>query len=205
MLQKIKDLRRFTIEAKDGEIGSIHDFLFQENNWSVRYVVVDPRKYLPGRKVLIIPEALGKPGVNLEVFPVMLTNEQIENSPDMDWAEPVSKEMEEKLHTFFGWPPYWIPEESGTAVFPKSDSGDKKREVREKPGEGESNLRSLNEVGDYSFNAIDGDIGEVSDFVVDDDDWKIRYMVVDTSEWLPGGRLLSRRTGSIASIGPITR
>ena len=41
-----------SIGAKDGHIGAVHDLYF-DDQWIVRYLVVDTRKWLPGRKVLI--------------------------------------------------------------------------------------------------------------------------------------------------------
>ena len=50
-----------TIDALDGEIGSVHDLYFDDQTWSVRYLVVDTGKWLSGRKVLVSPEAIVKP------------------------------------------------------------------------------------------------------------------------------------------------
>ncbi len=190
MLREIKDLRGFTIEAKDGEIGTVHDFLFQGENWTIRYLVVDTGKFLPGRKVILIPDVLGKPDEDEGIFPVDLTKKQVEDSPPIDWAEPISRQLEDKIRLYFGWSPYWVPEQAGTAVFPKSASGEKKREVKERPGPEEPELRSLNEVENYEIKAADGEMGEVEDFLVDDDSWIIRYMVIDTGKWLPGRKVL---------------
>ena len=50
-----------TIDALDGKIGSVHDVYFDDQTWSLRYLVVDIGKWLPGRKVLVVPEAIVKP------------------------------------------------------------------------------------------------------------------------------------------------
>jgi PRC-barrel domain protein len=55
MLRKMKDLKSFAIGAKDGDIGEVYDFIFDDKNWTVRYVVADTQRWLPGRKVLISP------------------------------------------------------------------------------------------------------------------------------------------------------
>ena len=41
MLNRAKELKRFTIDATDGEIGQAIDFYFDEDRWTVRYIVVD--------------------------------------------------------------------------------------------------------------------------------------------------------------------
>lgn len=41
MLRKMKDLKGFAIGAKDGDIGEANDFIFDDKNWTVRYLVAD--------------------------------------------------------------------------------------------------------------------------------------------------------------------
>ena len=50
-----------TIDAVDGEIGSVDDLYFDDQTWSVRYLIVDTGKWLSGRKVLVAPDAIVKP------------------------------------------------------------------------------------------------------------------------------------------------
>ena len=80
MLLSIRHLSSFTIEAEDGNIGQVYSFLFDDRTWAIRYLVVDTGKWLPGRKVLIVPSALGRPVGWLRVFPVELTREKIRQS-----------------------------------------------------------------------------------------------------------------------------
>ena len=61
MLRNIKELYNYTLEAEDGEIGRCKDFLFDDERWTMRYMVADTGKWLPGKKVLVSPISLGKP------------------------------------------------------------------------------------------------------------------------------------------------
>jgi sporulation protein YlmC with PRC-barrel domain len=58
MLHKVKDLQGDAILARDGELGSVDDLYFDEDGWDVRYVVVNARRWVPGRKYLISPVAI---------------------------------------------------------------------------------------------------------------------------------------------------
>ena len=51
MLRSIKDIQGYVLGAQDGEIGRCSDFLFDDKNWTVRYIVADTQKWLPGRRV----------------------------------------------------------------------------------------------------------------------------------------------------------
>ena len=61
MLRNFKDLRGYAIRATDGVIGKVDDFYFDDEDWGIRYLVVDTGSWLSGRKVLISPIALGSP------------------------------------------------------------------------------------------------------------------------------------------------
>ena len=43
----------YHIEATDGEIGHVEDFLVEDSSWAIRYMIVDTRNWWPGRKVLV--------------------------------------------------------------------------------------------------------------------------------------------------------
>jgi hypothetical protein len=200
MFLSIKNLSQYKIEATDGGLGQVHSFLFDDRHWAIRYLVVDTGTWLPGRKVLIAPSALGKPEAPIDAFPVELTREQIKNSPDIDTENPVSRQKEIELHRYFGWAPYWelgavdpiatpytpvVPPTSHESKEEQPDSESKKIEEKVNP-----HLRSSKEVTGYHIHAEDGEIGHIEDFLVDDVDWVIRYMIVDTKNWLPSKKVI---------------
>jgi hypothetical protein len=187
MLRSIKDLRGYTIRALDGDIGRVHEFYFGDQSWIIRYLVVDTSAWLPGRRVLLSPEALGQPDWERYVLPVGLTKGQVEHSPSIDEDKPFSRKMEGDLHVYYGWRPYW----SGWTSVAAASAVEAAREEREDEQEwADPNLRSTREVIGYHIQARDGEVGHVEDFVADDVGWGIRYLVVDTHNWLPGKKVL---------------
>lgn len=175
----------YKILVSDGEIGNVHDFFFNDEEWFVRYMVVNTGFWILGRKVLVSRHAFEQPVWSLKVFPVSLTKEKVKNSPDVDLDKPVSRQYEERLHEHYQWPVYWNMSAAmpGWPVFyipPELF-------VKEKPPEGgkeeESHLRSTRELLGYRVSASDGEVGEVKDFMVEDDDWLLRYMLVKTGNW----------------------
>lgn len=189
MLRSLKSMTKFEIEATDGTFGTVSDFLFDDESWTVRYLVADTGKWLPGRKVLIAPSALDQPTWELETLPVTLTRKQIENGPDLGDNRPVSRQHQIDLYQYFGWPPYFQPTGYFTPPTPPPPPSLFSKEEQEELNEGaDPHLRSMREVDGYHIEATDGDIGHVEDFIVDDEQWRIRYLVVDTRNWLPGGR-----------------
>src|ERR1044071_5468601 len=49
-VNNVKKLWGKPVDASDGPIGSVHDLYFDEQTWSIRYLVVDTGTWLPGRK-----------------------------------------------------------------------------------------------------------------------------------------------------------
>ena len=107
MLQVISPLKGFAIEASDGRIGSVVDYLFEDASWKVRWLVIDCGTRLTGRKVLIHPSAISREDLEQQKFVVALTKAQVEDSPKLLEDQPVSQQMENLLYTYYGWDPLW--------------------------------------------------------------------------------------------------
>ena len=73
MLQVGSALEGYAIEASDGRIGTVSDFLFDDRTWKVRWLVVDTGTWLTGRKVLIHPSAIGRADYERRELSVSLT------------------------------------------------------------------------------------------------------------------------------------
>lgn len=92
MLRSIRELQGYGIEATDGLIGRIHEMLFHDDRWAIRYLVVDTGEWLPGRKVLISPISVETISAGVGRVALHLDREQIRHSPDISVEEPVSRQ-----------------------------------------------------------------------------------------------------------------
>src|SRR3546814_2187240 len=54
-LRSAVEVEGYHVAASDGEIGHIDDFLVDDTDWSLRFLVIDTRNWLTGRKVLVAP------------------------------------------------------------------------------------------------------------------------------------------------------
>ena len=59
MLWNASAIDGYAIEASDGRLGTVCDFLFDDTSWLVRWLVADTGTWLSGRKVLLPPSVLG--------------------------------------------------------------------------------------------------------------------------------------------------
>ncbi len=209
MLRHSSAINGYAIEASDGDIGAVSDFLFDDATWLVRWVVVDTGNWLSGRKVLLPPSVLGRLYANNRVLAVKLTKQQVKDSPEIDTDRPVSRQMETSVYDYYGWSPYWGSGfyMGGYGYMPGSGMaspylGARRREQEIANAHADSDdvhLRSVEAVTGYHIHARDGEIGHVEDFLVDDADWSIHYLVVDTKNWWPGKKILvsTRSAGEI--------
>ena len=62
MQYSVKDLKGYAIGATDGDIGKLDDFYFDDEFWTIRYLVTETGNWLLNRKVLISPFALDQGG-----------------------------------------------------------------------------------------------------------------------------------------------
>jgi hypothetical protein len=196
MLRTAGELKGVTIEAMDGDIGSVQDLYFDDQTWTIRYFVVDTGTWLPGRQVLISPFAFQVvPGASR--LRASLTKDQIKNSPSVDTDRPVDRQREIAFSQYYGYPYYWVgPYRWGDLAYPtlpipaaQPSAVDEEMLAREHEST-DPHLRSARDVTGYYLQATDGDLGHVEDFLVDDETWAIRYCIVDTRNWLPGRKVL---------------
>jgi hypothetical protein len=81
----------YEVMASDGPAGVVADFVFDDSTWAIRHVVVDTRKWLHGRKVLLSPERIaGVSWPEHEVY-VKIARELVEASPEYDPALPLAR------------------------------------------------------------------------------------------------------------------
>jgi hypothetical protein len=194
MLTKTTHLKGFTIRATDGELGTVDQLYFDDKTWAIRYLTVETGGWLGGRGVLISPISIVRMDWQAKQVDVSLTKKQVENSPDINTHQPVSRQHEAAYYGYYGYPYYWEgPYLWGPAFYPSGVSVSASREaLAERIGKEstDSHLRSTEGVTGYDIEAADGEIGHVAGFVVDDRAWAIRYMEVATRNWWPGKKVL---------------
>jgi hypothetical protein len=178
-------LREYTLRARDGELGKVHELLFDDRSWTLRHLVVSIRRNRSRRRLVLVPPAvLGKPDGDEEVFPVDLTRAQVLESPTVDADKPVSRQQERALCAHYGWVPQWAPAPPETGELRPATTA---ALAEEEPGEGDDgdpHLRSSRAVRGYVIDCMDGEAGRVEDFIVDPETWSVRYIVVSMGNWL---------------------
>lgn len=206
MLRSMHEVLGYRLRTTE-PFGTVDDFLFDDRDWTIRYVVATTDEILNYRRVLLSPEAMGDPDATTGLLPTRLTTEQVKTSPPLSEDAPVSRQYEKRLFRHYGWMPYWNPPMApGTPHLaePQPSVADLDRAPEEGRSEPEydPHLRSLREMEGYSVDASDGHIGHIEDLIADTSGigWRVAYFVIDTRDWLPGGRKVMANPKSIARI-----
>lgn len=199
--RRVRDITALTLHAIDGQVGSVQELYFDDQNWKVRYLIINTGGWLLGRNVLIAPIAVAGIDDAGSSMRINLRKGQIEQAPPIEKAKPISRRYEEAYYKHFRWAPYW---QSGTTAlgtpipYPEPPPMNLDEPALSESPE-KSHLRSSAEVTGYGIHTQDGEIGHIEDLVVDDEDWIVRYVEVDTRNWLPGKKVLVQ-TGRIKQI-----
>jgi hypothetical protein len=97
----------YHIQATDGDIGHVEDFLVDDHSWTIRYMVVDTTNWWAGERVLVAPAWIERVDWDHSKVHVTVTRAQIEKSPAYDPDRPVERAYEEELYERHGVPRYW--------------------------------------------------------------------------------------------------
>jgi len=191
MLSKAKTLKGYSIQNIDSEtLGKVREFYFDDQYWTIRYLVADTGNWLTGRHVLISPYALTGVNYDHQNIVVDLTRKQIEKSRSWDSDKPVSRQFEESYHDYYGYPTYWSGPFSWGA-YPRLVRDRANWKQTNQGGKAwDAHLRSTHAVSGYHLEAVDGEIGHVEDFIIDDETWAIRYLLINTKNWWSGKKML---------------
>jgi len=192
-MRNLKDLEGYTVQASDGMVGSVHDFYFDDDQWAVRYLIIQTAEDLNRGKILLSPKAVDKIYDDEKSFELTVSLKEVRDSPDVDTAKPISRKLETEIHDYYQWPYYWQPG-GVSGIGPGTVSVDPASADRDRETSAERatnpNLRSVSEVLGYNIQARDGEIGFLEDFIVEEQDWNVVYLIVNTGNWLSDRKVL---------------
>lgn len=106
-LRSTKDVSGHLIQAIDGEMGQVSDFIIDDVNWIIRYMIIDTKSWWDGKKVLVSSKWIEQISwKELKVF-VNLSLESIKQSPEYSEEELLTRDYEAQLHKYYNRNVYW--------------------------------------------------------------------------------------------------
>lgn len=106
-LRSTDQVSGYHIQATDGEIGHIEDFVIDDETWAIRYLIVDTRNWLPGKKILMAPQWIDRVSWSESKVFIKLSRETIEQAPAYIEDSLLTREYESSLHKHYSRSGYW--------------------------------------------------------------------------------------------------
>jgi len=130
-LRSTHDVTGRHVEALDGGIGHIDDFIIDEDSWAIRYLIVDTHNWWPGKKVLISPDWIEHVSWSDQKVFINLSREAIKQSPEYTDDSLITRRYEDDLYRHYSRRSYWVStpdeEKPGLVVKPQLKSVDQNK------------------------------------------------------------------------------
>ena len=107
MLMRAQELQGYTIHARDGDLGTVRTFYFDDEAWCIHSLVVDTGGWFSGRYVLLQVDVLGQPDQQRQALSVHLTQEEVRNSPEVPQHTAPAGYDATAMQTYAGHNIYW--------------------------------------------------------------------------------------------------
>ena len=186
MLRSLRKLSGFRLRAADGDLGKPRNWLFDDAQWAVRYLVLDAGCWPAHRRVLVGPFDFGQIDERAWLLRLEGTRKHLEDgSPlarDANGSDPCAHEHARRL----GWLWHDGPGFANRAAL--ATAQDAVGAVTNHCPD--PHLRSWREALGCQIQAGQDRIGFLSDFIAEDRDWTILYLVVDTGHSWAGRKVL---------------
>lgn len=195
MLRSLSEIMGYGLQCMDGRGGRCIDFLFDDRDWVIRYLVGETNRWWPKRRVLISTQSVGEPDWDTHLVPIGLRTKELQNSPrrgppgDLPWMalDPASGEPDTSAAAGVDTEPSDRTEASGKAVETAAHK----------------HAQSVRAIRRYRAWAEGKARGSVEDLIVDDSNWKIRWLVTGTGR-APSARKVMVKPDAVAGT-PVGR
>jgi sporulation protein YlmC with PRC-barrel domain len=106
-LRSTHEVTGYHIQAKDGEIGHIEDFIIDDETWAIRYLIIATQNWWPGKRVLLSPKWIHRVSWNDSKAFIDLPRDTIKQSPEYTDGALLSRDYETELHHHYKQQEYW--------------------------------------------------------------------------------------------------
>jgi hypothetical protein len=128
-LRSTRTVTGYHVEASDGAIGHIDDFLVDDETWAIRYLIIDTRNWWAGRKVVVAPQWIDRVSWQDGKVFTSLSRDAIQKAPEFTSDSPLTREYEERLHRHYRRQGYWHVEPVEAAQDQRSSHPIERRET----------------------------------------------------------------------------
>src|SRR4029078_12637990 len=90
------------IQRMNGAIGHVEDLVVDDDTWTIRYIEVDTRNWLPGKKVLLQTMRIDHISAAQPSSALLLSQRAIQSAPAYDPSRLITPTYEVQLFKHYG-------------------------------------------------------------------------------------------------------
>ena len=114
-LRSTREVSGYHIQATDGEIGHVDDFIIDDQTWAIRYLIIDTVNWWSGKKVLVSPRWIERVSWDESKVFINLPREIIQQSPEYMQEILLMRDYETRLHQHYNRQGYWVDDSKDLA------------------------------------------------------------------------------------------
>lgn len=100
-LWSLESVRGCQVDALDMEVGRVDDYLLDDSDWRIRYLIVNLRRWMPGRKVVVPVAAIRLLSWKHRRIALGLSRDGILAAPRFEGPGSLSEEYQNGLESYF--------------------------------------------------------------------------------------------------------
>jgi hypothetical protein len=104
------------IQAADGEIGHVDDFIIDDETWAIRYLLINTLNWWPGKKVLLSPQWIERISWGESKVFVNLSRDTIKQAPEYTDESLLTRDYESRLYQHYNRQGYWADESAAKVI-----------------------------------------------------------------------------------------
>lgn len=107
-LRSTHEVSGYRIQAADGEIGHVDDFVIDDETWAIRYLRVDTVNWWPGKKVLVATRWVERVSWDESKVFINLSRAAIKQAPEYAEESLLTRDYESRLYGHYNRQGYWV-------------------------------------------------------------------------------------------------
>ena len=107
-LRSSSEIAGYDIQASNGAVGHLEDLVVDDETWTVRYLEVDTRNWLPGKKVVLSAAWISSVVPQKETVVMNIEKRRIQEAPEYRPEAQLDRDYETRLHDYYRFPYYWL-------------------------------------------------------------------------------------------------
>ena len=100
-LRSTDEVSSYHVQALDGEVGHVGDFIIDDETWAVRYLIINTGNWWPGKKVLVSPLWIERVSWSESKVFFNLSRSIIKESPQYTEDSLITRDYEIGLHRHY--------------------------------------------------------------------------------------------------------